>query len=686
MLEALLDSLTSQLASRTATLTSATCHLEQALSQELDRCDDRAMLYRALPLLVSRLLGVDLVAAQPGLPAAAYFIPQAISAWLDFATSATDCDALLKIFLPDGILATALLSSHYMLSQQQRISVAASAMSASSTQHTYEVRAAPSKPARKVDGIQYLFACVIAMALQAPVFRKRASHLELCISFYSTLLSAYLNFLLPIPSTLLQNEPPSSVLTSRAIAGARGVTPTSLAIASALTTFFVDCLAEHWLSGAFPSPSDLRPFWRALYIFTSHLLHAFVECNPARLSVPTLQLPPMLALTVDASIVLAEKSFVDVRILWFRFMHAIMSNAVDVAISLDAGNLREVSEVLDAWIAPWSAHPPGATRSASSSTIMIPLDEQSDAFVRFWTPFIQNNAVFYEVLGGLLLRRLFDDLYRHSVVAVSSKGNLEAEELVKLDACLTVLVDVLGPLLPISSILRSLEQQSDEAIKEQMQVLQVDCLQSIFGAQFRKYVLRAVVCLIRLDEAIKKQTAAVTASYAQSPWKRMSSWFATARQGPSMDPATGRRLLSLIGQTRHDLTTMFSIAQLEYERFIREGCSVDEAALGDASYASRQKATRRKRLPSPEQAKIPPAPVKSDLPKSYEVAALIPITDQLSAYLTEQFRAIVRYSREQYPALVPETLEHTTIHMRWLAAKPNLIFLSIVMLAWYVLV
>ena len=685
MIEALLDSLTSQLASRTITLTSATCHLEQALSQELDRCDDRVMLYRVLPLLISRLLGVDLVAAQTALPTA-YSIPQAISAWLDFATSETDYDAVLRVFIPDGILATALLSSHYMLNQQQRIS-AVSVMAASSAQHMYEARTVPNKPSKKVDGIQYLFTCVISMALQTPsTFRKVASHLELCISFYSKLLSVYLNFLLPIPSMLFQSEPPSSVLTSRAIASARGVTPTSLAIASALTAFFIECIVERWLSNASPNVSDLKLFWRALYIFTSHLLHAFVECNPSRLSMPALQLPPMLALTVDTSIGLAEKSFVDVRILWFRFMHAIMSNSADVAISLDAGNLREISEVLGAWIAPWSAHPPSANCSSPSSMILVPLDEQSDAFSRFWAPFVQNNVAFYEVLGGLLLKRLFEDLHCHSVGLISSKGDVEAEEVAKIYTYLTVLVDVLGPLLPISAILRSLEQQSDEPIEEQMQALQIDCFQAIFGSHFRKYVLRAVVCLIRLEEFIRRQAAAATASSTQSPWKRVSSWFANARQGPSMDPMTGRRLLSLVGQTRQDLTTMFSATQLEYERFIRDGCVVDDAASEGADYAFRQKAARRKRLPSPEHARILPASIKSGLPKSYEIAALIPLTDQLSAYLTDQFQAIVGYARERYPAFVPEALEHATIHMRWLAAKPNLIFVSIVMLAWYLLV
>ena len=100
--------------------------------------------------------------------------------------------------------------------------------------------------------------------------------------------------------------------------------------------------------------------------------------------------------------------------------------------------------------------------------------------------------------------------------------------------------------------------------------------------------------------------------------------------------------------------------------------------------ATRTSIPMKKRLADPLTCK-PPVQVHSDLPKSYEIELLLPLTEYLSVYFTSLLQRLLDVLQGQRVP-VPSTLRAVKINMRWMAAKHNLLFLSLVLLAWYLFV
>ena len=345
------------------------------------------LLYRTLPLILSRLLGYtpsyDSVKPPKNTTSDA-------TNWISFARTTTDYDALQRLLSPhnNSVLVDSLLTAHYQLHQQQRISSNLSFHYVISlTNHDSVSGFNTDNSVLKVDGMQLLLLAIISYGFTHPVIRSLDLH-----RFYQRILQDYLSFFLPKCTN------GNSVFTSKLISTPRGPTPTSLSIASTLSTFFSDALIRYMNNR--PNGTADYLYWNSAKYVTQYIVGAFVVIDPVKARMTLLGNDTI----IDTVMSLMERVFVEFRQMSFKQLNRAINDAI--------GDIDAVIDMWTAWVAPWMHSNKDVSSIMGSNfdnTLIIP-EDSSEMFDAFWTPYIRNNAVFYFVLGGQLIVHLSVEL------------------------------------------------------------------------------------------------------------------------------------------------------------------------------------------------------------------------------------------------------------------------------------
>ena len=395
------------------------------------------LLYRTLPLILSRLLGYT-----PSYDSVKS--PKSTTSdgtnWISFARTTTDYDALQRLLSPhiNSVLVDSLLTAHYQLHQQQRIS--------SNLPFHYVISltnrdSAPGfstdNSVLKVDGIQLLLLAVLSYGFTHPVTRSPDLH-----RFYQRILQDHLSFFLPKCTN------GNSVFTSKLISTPRGPTPTSLSIASALSTFFSDALIRHMNNR--PNGTADYLYWNSAKYVTQYIVGAFIVINPVKARMTLLGNDTI----IDTVMSLMERVFVEFRQMAFKQLNCAINDAI--------GDIDAVIDMWTAWVAPWihsSKDASSITGNNFDSTLIIP-EDSSEMFDVFWTPYIRNNAVFYFVLGGQLIVHLSVELEGCTAVV----GGV-IDGVGRARSTLNLLLSILRPISKVNHILKNISDIDKEQQK-----------------------------------------------------------------------------------------------------------------------------------------------------------------------------------------------------------------------------
>lgn len=632
-----IEALTNQLQSRTITVTSACCHLERLMTAQFATNNSNSidLLYRTLPLILSRLLGY---APSYDTARSSRTITLDGTNWISLARTSTDYDALHRLLSPhnNSVLVDSLLVAHYQSQQQQRISSNLSShyvlllanrdnMSGFNTETVV----------LKVDGMQLLLLAVLSFGFTHPIIRSPDLH-----RFYQRIMHDYLNFFLPKCTN------GNSVFNSKFISTPRGPTSTSLSIASSLSTFLSNALIKSMSNR--PSGTADCLYWVSVKYTTQYIVNAFVVINPVKTRMTLLGNDAM----IDTIMSLMEKTFVEYRQVSFKQLNYAIDDA--------AGEIGAVIDVWTAWTAPWT-HPNSITGNNIDSTLVIP-DDSSEMFDAFWTPYIKNNAVFYFVLGGQLIVHLSVELAGCTVVV---DGVIEGVG--RTRNALNLLLNVLRPTSRINHILKNI----NDIDKEQQKLMNSNRHCLLYNVVNN---VRSILSSINhIEMALRKGKSEPVMAKNTSPWKTMTGWMSPRReQDKDQLPAElVKELQTSIVQARQYIQSIYGNIRPRQDSDINEP-------------ATRTSVPTKKRLADPLLCK-PLDPVHSDLPKTYEVELLLPLTEYLSTYLTNLLQRLLDMLQGQRVP-VPSTLRNVKINTRWMAAKHNLLFLSLVLLAWYLFV
>lgn len=666
--------------------------LETAFARLTAQLQGRSLSLLSVSVQLEKELSVLLDGSQPNiLPVLSILIDSLFSGWFQYGFSTADYQGFARVLSPDRFLVSYLLAQYAL----QRI------------QHpTLTSKQQQNFPETILIGLFRL----IAGLSQSQRQWTHGSSEAAC-----HMLLKYCEFFVPHPLTSTTNL---NVFTCKSICGpGRQVTHLNLLASSHLAQAFLGALKETLfddktkktpaangsLTAFCASPPSLsldETFWASLNVTTGHMVSVFVEAGPVHWASTHRHPPAQDALVMETCSLVAQKSWAEeLRVPCLELLWQAVSTTGE---ELSAAVLNHLLRSFTALTAPWTKI------SVSAAPILqdlIPLTSSSKHLnpslpdmLQFWTPYILNQAVVYDIFGAAFLK-----LTAQAVVRMAH-GRPEDLDLANLLASLQSLAYSIQPLtLKLNESICVYQILAQRASGEDLQG-QAACIKGMSDATLSwthfngrsalwssGFKSATVVPLLRSLIALKGNLTNEVNQANENTNSTNSSFL-----GKFFFPhkvaerrAVGPQV-NLLEQLIACLKEIFRISpdMLQPQTTKVKQTTEDMIIQPVVTPGSTRKKKISFFLPDPtvQSLAIQSQIDLSDddlLPRWHEIPALVPLTHSLETFLNDCWLSFLQSLRERVDSGWIDLVKEWRFRMRWVASKPNLACVLLGFLVWY---
>ncbi len=488
---------------------------------------------------------------------------------------------------------------------------------------------------------------------------------------YLTLLAEYLTFMVPEISPQLADSsltPAENILTSLLL---KSNSPlwSRIEVGAKYSSFFTGVLIEFWLNSyAYRLDADGTPraepgfllpsidFLQALQVTSRHVSNVFAL---------SLVAPP----TIEAVYIkLANEAFNYFRLSVYRYLRVALSVwPVDATLTL----------LIDFWlslISPWFH------LDAQIVPKQLPLDDSSPSFQSAWKPFIVSCFYLYQSIYAQFFCFAAD-----AFEGFLASGECEDvnEAVSKLSSLISCLIEVMNPLLSVSSMLQELESEVSKShsfirfsssigaeLQQQLRILEPETFKTkpLFNAEMRGTLVRIVICMESLVVSVLKRYQKPVEADAEEPVAVLTNreLFSQILEN-SQVPQSVKSLAKWTLQVREDFCVVFGLKGEELVQPANKPLPLWTGRKGRWMPLNAKAHLKHKMSAKGD--------IKDDVIRSYESALLVSVMKALSRQLTSLMRScLLKPVEEHWNVRLPRIIWGAEINLRVFAAYPNLIF------------